>query len=72
MTDTGTAGGTAECEDRQVRAGACGLRRRGGRGMDASEDFAVFRRAAASEMDADDMAGGDFGIMADGDRRRRR
>ena len=62
MTDTGTAG-AAECE---VRADARGAE---GRGMDASEDFVVFGRAAASEMDADDMAGGDSGMKAAGDDR---
>ena len=48
MTDTGTAG-TSECE---VRADACGAE---GRGMDASEGFVVFRRAAASDLGAHGM-----------------
>ena len=61
VTDTGTAG-AAECE---VRADACGAE---GRGMSASDEF-FFGRAASSEMDAEDMAGGDSGTKAAGDDR---
>ena len=59
VMDTGTAG-AAEGE---VRADACGAE---GRGMSASEELAVFGRAAASEKGADDMDGGDSGIRAAG------
>ena len=60
MTDTGTAG-TSEHE---VHADACSAE---GRGMDASGDFETFGASAASEIDADDMAGGDSGMTRAGD-----
>ena len=34
--------------------------------MDASDNFSVLERAAASELDAGDMAGGDSGMKAAG------
>ena len=50
MVDTDTAG-TFECE---VQAGASDAE---GCGMDASDDFEVFERTAASELSADGMTG---------------
>ena len=49
MADTDTAGTTAWCE---VHASASDAE---GRGMDASDDFAVFERTAASELGAHGM-----------------
>jgi hypothetical protein len=49
MADTDTAG-TVECEAQAGASDAAGC------GIDASDDFEVFERAAALELDARDMA----------------